>query len=470
MSRFPGFIGPTYESRSKSADCQRTVNLYPEAIESGSGKNAAALYGTPGLSPFTTLPSFPVRGLWVNEYRLFAAAANRLYEVMKDGSFQDRGEIGALTNTPVLMYPNGTQLFIVAGGKGFIDTGTEIREVCDAVTGCFLDGYCIAHDAFDLKTFHWSKLYDGLIWDPLDYATKEGHPDNLRRIIASHEDLCLFGAETTEVWRANGYATGTADGNPWERDPGAFIHQGCIAAWSVVLLGSTVAWLGGDTRGRPVAWMAQGYIPRRISTHAIEQVWQTYPDVTDAVGYTYEDQGHEFWVLTFPTGDATWCYDATTGLWHERAWRDPATGNLHRQRGAFHAFVFGKHIVGDWESGALYEMSTGHYTDAGNPILRMRTTPHLSEEQVNHFFHRLELAVELGEIDNPEFTLEYSDNGGKTWSAPWTITAGALNEFEARAVWNRLGSARDRVFRITSLAPMRHAWIDAYLNVTKGNG
>ncbi|HOK48153.1 MAG TPA: hypothetical protein PLK67_19550, partial [Bryobacteraceae bacterium] len=345
--RFEGFVGPTYESRSINADCQRAVNLYPEIIESGTGKARMVLYGTPGLIAFTTLPSSPIRGIWVNEYRLFVAAGNRIYEVFSNGTYTLLGTIdnsplnlfgATIQNTPVLMYPNGGQLFIVSAGKAYCHTGvqltepvfTDTTEPVTAATGTFLDGYFIAQDSFTSKQFHWSELYDGLTWDPLDYATKEGHPDSLRRIFAHHEDLWLFGTETIEVWRANTNAT--AEGNPWERDPGAMLHLGCIAPWSVVRIGTHLAWIGGDARGMPVAYVAQGYEPRRVSTHAVEAKWATYSRALDAIAFSYRDHGHDFWQITFPAGDATWVYDLTTGLWHERAWRDPATGQLHRHR------------------------------------------------------------------------------------------------------------------------------------------
>lgn len=481
--RFEGFVGPTYESRSINADCQRSVNLFPEVIESGSGKARMVLYGTPGLIAFTTLPSSPIRGIWVNEYRLFVAAGNRIYEVFSNGTYTLLGTIdnsplnlfgATIQNTPVLMYPNGGQLFIVSAGKAYCHTGvqliepvfTDTTEPVTAATGTFLDGYFIAQDSFTNKQFHWSELYNGLAWDPLDYATKEGHPDSLRRIFAHHEDLWLFGTETIEVWRANTNAT--AEGNPWERDPGAMIHLGCIAPWSVVRIGTHLAWIGGDARGMPVAYVAQGYEPRRVSTHAVEAKWATYSRALDAIAFSYRDHGHDFWQITFPAGDATWVYDLTTGLWHERAWRDPATGQLHRHRALYHGYVFDKHIVGDWQTGALYQMATSAYTDVGNPIERIRTAPHLGDEQLNMFYHRFQIDLETGEIANPEFSLETSNDGGHTWNAARTITAGAITNYRARAIWRRCGAARDRVFRVRSTAPMRHAWIDADLRVSRG--
>ena len=68
-----------------------------------------------------------------------------------------------------------------------------------------------------------------------------------------------------------------------------------------------------------------------------------------------------------------------------------------------------------------------------------------------------------------EFNLEISSDGGHTYAAALVATAGAQNDFDARIAWRRLGSARDRVFRVSSDAPVRHSWNDAYLDVSLGD-
>jgi hypothetical protein len=559
----PLFQGGSYTSDSPNWAADRTVNLFTEVGESGATKSAMRLRGSPGLRLFCELPTAPVRGIWVNESRLFAAGGSRSYEVFPNAVPHDQGEIGDdATHTPVQMFPNGGQLFIVSAGQGYIDTGTEIiacelatltgtlsspgtiivtrrgreggrtnyppttnvdplnpwftvdwtsgdtfdpamvgRDItlngatfevlsvrgdgkqmrirgsagvlanltwtCVlpvlAKTGAFLDGYFIAAPPDD-KRFRISSLYDGLTWDPLDYGVKQGYPDNISSILADHGDLWLLGTETAEIWRN----TGNAD-FPYEKDLGAFIHQGCAATWSVVRLNNGVAWLGGDARGRVTAWRAQGYIPVRISTHGVEQAWRNYAEVSDAIGFVYRLDGHEFWQLQFPTAKATWVYDALTGLWHERDSWDPVEAEYGMHRARCYGYVWGKHFVGDYASGKIYEMSASFYDDDGTAIRRLRQAPHLSDEQLWHFFYRLQLDMETGSVvADPPMTLEWSDDGGHTWKTPLTITAGALNDFTKRVIWRRLGKSRDRVWRITSTAAIPHTWINAIIDVTKG--
>ena len=466
MAEFVGFVGPTYQGRSIDVDAQRTINLYPEA-EQPTSKSRVVLYGTPGLSTFSTLPTAPVRALWAGEERLFAVAGSKFYEVFSDGSANQRGDVGASLD-PAQIFPSGdgNSLLIISAGKAYVDVGTSISVAqwttggdVEALSGAFLDGYGIIHNAFE-KQFYLSGLNDFTSWDPLDVQTQEAYPDNIFRILADHRELWVFGDQTIEVYRNEGDIDLV-----FRTDPSAFIDIGLVATWSAVKIpGMGPAWLGGDYRGRAVAYRVSGFSPVRVSNHAVEQAWHSYSAVSDAIGWIEAWHGHTFWVLTFPTANATWVYDLTTEMWHERAFG----ASLDRHRARCHAYTFGKHFVGDHTTGQIYEMDTDLYDDDGTATTRLRTAPHISQEEKRMFYSRFQLDLETGETADPEFTLDWSNDGGHTFSPGRTITAGAISNFTARAKWNRLGSARDRVFRVTSTAAMRHAWINAYLGASEG--
>lgn len=474
MSKY-AFIGPSYESRSPNADKQTTINLYPETVESGAGKNRKVLYGTPGLSLFGTLGAGPVRGLWAGEGRLFAVSGTTLYEVSSGGVGTSLGTV-ASDGAPAYMYPNGTQLFVVSGGSAYLHNGTTLASapvpgapgasgaggaVGTASSGCYLDGYFIAAKP-GTKVFFISALNDGLTWDALDFASKEGYPDAISSVLADHRELWLFGThKSTEVWRNEGDPD-----FPFRPDPGGFQHYGLAAKHSVCNFASGVAWLGGDTRGRVAAFRSQGFQPVRISNYAVEETWRGYGDISGAVGYTYLDSGHEFYVLTFAS--ATWVYDLTENVWHQRGvWN--GTG-YDRFPGWVHAFAFGKHIVGDHTSGKLYEMSLSTGTYEGATIRRERIAPHMCEEQKNLFFHKFQLDLETGVGAAELFAdLSWSDDGGRTWTTAVTRSAGVSGDYDARVIWRRLGSARDRLFKVTVTADRKIAMIDAYYEATPGH-
>lgn len=322
--------------------------------------------------------------------------------------------------------------------------------------GTFLDGYFIVSQP-NSKNFAFSHPWDGKQWDPLDQSVKEGYPDNIAAVFADHEELWIFGTHwSTEVWRNEGVETAPAG---FVRDPGAFIHIGCVAPWSIASVAQGLYFLGGDTRGRVIAYRAQGFQPLRISTHAVEQVWSTYTTVWDAYAYSYEEEGHEFWVISFQTANATWVYDTASQMWHERT----AASGTGKHKGRCHCYVFGKHFVGAYDSGKVYQMSHNILTEDGASITRQRVAPHIANEQLRVFHHSLAIDLEITS-GAPSVTLDWSDDDTDTWSTPRTRAPSRPDKRRGRVVFNRLGSSRDRVYRVTISSPAKVAIVDALLN------
>lgn len=537
---YKGFIGAAYEAASVNADCQTCVNLYPEVIESGTGKNVAALYSTPGLAPFSTPGSGPIRAMYEGENRLFVVSGSGLYEISVGGSVTSLGSVGDdAGHSQAQIFANGNDLLIISAGIAYFYNGTgsptpatynttntgnvtsygpggiyltwvsgdyfdssyvgntitvggtpytvaevytpstlrltagagavtnvaySITPAVKALSGCYLDGYYIVAAPFS-KQFFISRLNQA-IFDGLEFGVKEGYPDNINRVFSVNRELWLFGSQTTEVWQN----TGNAD-FPFERIGNAFLHVGCIARWSVCQLGNSVAWLGTDSRRKCVAYIANGFTPQRISNSAIEAEWDTYVgnSLEEALAYSYIDRGHEFWVISFPGNDATWVYDLTTQMWHQRGtWTGTANG-MHRSR--CHAFAFNRqHIVGDNSTGALYDMSDANVSDAGTAIHWERTAPHLSEENGWKFYSRLWLDMQTGlNSGTSNITLTYSNDNGHTYSSNHVASAGATGDYRKRVIWRRLGRARDRVFRVTgTVDTVQTCLVNAYLDVESG--
>jgi hypothetical protein len=352
-----------------------------------------------------------------------------------------------------------------------VNTNYSFQEFVSASSGAFLDGYFIVARP-GTKQFNISALNDGTTWSPLDFAAKEAYPDAIARVYADHEDLWLFGdQQSTEVWQNTGAAN-----FPFQRIPGNFIHYGLAATFSVSRLSNGLAWIAMDTeRGAPVAIYTQGFQPNRISTAAVENAWANYSTITDAISYDYIDRGHEFWVITFPTANATWAYDATVNLWGRRGFYNGATSDAQRQ--GCHAYVAlaahaitpalpARHYVGDRTTASIYTMSADLFTDAGTPIERIRTCPHISQEQKRNFYHLFQLDTELRD---DAMTLSWSGDGGHTYNTPVTpSTTSSESSFLARTFWTRLGSSRDRTFRARTLSAIKIAWVQAYLQLTQG--
>jgi hypothetical protein len=164
-----------------------------------------------------------------------------------------------------------------------------------------------------------------------------------------------------------------------------------------------IYWLSQDKFGRGMVMRGTGLQAKRISTHAIEVQISQYADISDAIGFAYQQQGHVFYVLTFPSANsprgATWVYDGSTEEWHERCCIiDPVSGAEWRHLGNACAAAYNKVFVGDWRNGNLYTFDLDNYTDNGLPIKRLRSFPHQIDLESNRriFFNQCIVQMQVG--------------------------------------------------------------------------
>ncbi len=357
-------------------------------------------------------------------------------------------------------------LALSAGVQTAVPYSIGVLNDVEGVAGAYLDGYFIVLRP-NSNQINISGLLNGLSWDELDFAIRSGGQDRVVTIFADHQELWLMGQKTIEVW----YNSGNA-GFPFERIQGSFIDEGIIAPWSVAKGAGAILWLAGDDRGAGWVMAATGYQPRRVSTFAVEYAIGTYGTITDAIAYTYTEKGHTFYVLTFPAANATWVYDVGMDLWHQRM--SAATTNAALPR--FHATTFGNtHFVGG-ATGKIYKASIAYFTEEGATVRRRRTAPHLQQEGILLFHRSLQLLMQQGVVPGsgpgsaPNVTLNISSDGGNTFGPDLTVAAGTAGQFTKRAIWRRLGRARDRVYRVTIAEPIEVAFVDAFLKIDGGDG
>lgn len=471
-------LGSAYVARSVNAADARMINLYPEIVPEG-GKEPAYLQRCPGLKFQQTIGTGPIRGLWSHQTYgndFYVASGNSFFQV--DGLTQTPRFLGYISGTgPVSIADNGTQLFIACGQQGYIyNEATDVfARITDpdfpgATTVTYLDGYFVFNEPNSQKIWV-SQLLDGTSVDPLDFASAEGSPDGVVAVITDHKELWVFGTDTTEVW----YDAGGAD-FPLAPIQGAFNEVGCASAFSIAKLDNSLFWLGTDPRGAGVVYRADGYVAKRVSTHAVEWQIQQYPTLADAVAYSYQQDGHTFYVLNFPTANRTWVYDASTGAWHERAGWQNSEFTRHRSN-CFCNFQ-GNLVVGDYQNGNIYTFDLDDYADNGQIQRWLRSWRALSTGQNNlnrTAQHHMQLDLETGvgintgQGSDPEVMLRWSDDGGHTWSNEHWVKVGKIGQYGKRAIWRRLGMTekiRDRVYEVSMTDPVKTAIMGAELFVT----
>ncbi len=490
-------------ARSVNAAASRMVNLYPEIVPEA-GKEPAFLQRCPGMTLLATVGTGPVRGVWALGAFLYVVSGPSLYQVT---SAYASTLIGTILGTgPVSMADNGTQIFIACNPQGYIydvSTGT-LSQISDpdfpgSVTVGYLDGYFIFNEPNSQKLWI-TDLLDGTSIDGLDFASAEGSPDNLVAVLSNFRELWAFGTNSIEVW----YNSGALD-FPLQRIQGAFNELGCAAAFSIAKMDNGVFWLGKDARGQGIVYRANGYQGERISTHAVEWHIQTYGNISDAIAYTYQQDGHSFYVLTFPSADKTWVFDVATGAWHERA--GFVAGAFTRHRSNCQVSFNSEIIVGDYANGNLYAFDSTVYADNGATQRWLRSWRALPTGENNlkrSSHHNLQLDCETGVglvepaagisevlllLENGDtltteagvdiivsssttssaetsVMLRWSDDGGHTWSNEHWVGIGRIGEYGRRAIWRRLGMTmklRDRVYELSGSDPVKIAIMGAEL-------
>ena len=329
-----------------------------------------------------------------------------------------------------------------------------------------VDNYFVYNDP-DTQQWAASDLLSP-ITNPLSFASKDGAPDDLVSLIVDHREVYLLGEQSSEVWVDVG-----AQPFPFQRIPGTSTQHGIVAKNSMARVGNSFAYVSRNIRGQGMVVQMNGYTPVRISTHAVENTLvNQYID--DAIAWTYQLEGHECYVVTFPTLNLTWVYDVTTNMWHKWLY----TNNLNqyeRHRGNCCAVFQGKVLVGDYDNGQIYQLDPNNYTDNGQKVRRLRRCPHIVTDLQRQFFDELQIqfqpgvGLQSGQGEDPQAMLRWSNDGGSTWSNEQWVSIGKVGRYVNRAIWRRLGWSRDRIFEVVVTDPVKAVIVSANLKASAGD-
>lgn len=472
MGRVP-LLGGAYTTRSLIADAQKCINLYPERNPQTSPV-PMTYYPTPGLRKKASAPN---GGNWRGLYcasngTLFGVAGNVLYQIGSGGTCNFVGTLSSVAGR-VRMQDNGEFLIAVDGTKfGYkINLRTfAFTTISEDTVGLPFQGSRSIDfvDTFLLFVGPTGEFYSTLSnvveFDPTWVERKVGDPDPAQAVAVVQRNIWLLGSQTSELWVNSG---GRGGSFPFERQPQAYIEWGIASVDSLAKLRNALYWVSKDAIGRGVIVRGAEYSAQRISTPALEYALQNYPTVEDAIGWTYQQDGHDFYMVTFPSGMATWCFDEATGEWHQRAFRQES-GQLVQHRAGAIAAAYNFIWVGDAISGDLYVFDLNYFLDGLAPIVRIRSFPHLIPNGKRIYYNEFRADVQVGaQVTgvNTSINLRWSNDRGYTWGQPVSQPLSNSGQYYRIPIWNRLGYARDRVFELSWSAPMavalNGAWVDS---------
>lgn len=505
-------IGGSYTSRSVIASAQRCINYYSE-INPKSAIVPVTHYQRPGLDPVANIGPGPIRGLFRASNEVgYAVSGNGFYLINPDFTGTGLGTLGTSVG-PVSMTDNGTDAMLVDGSTTGYTTrlGTTsfatISDPSETFQGAdqveVLDTYMMWNmpkSVFMGTTFPNSLTFSDIANPNGLFGGKTTYPDFLKGLYVNRREIFLFGDVKTEIWYNSGPTTESAFS--FSPLPGVYVEHGIAAPFSRASHDITVYWLSKDKQGEGVVLSFRGYFANRISNHALEDAirkMQKTVGIADALGFAYQLDGHQFYMLTFPKGNQTWVYDGAiqdpNAAWHQECWFNPADSSLNRSRVNCIAFINDRIVAGDWENSTLYSLNLDKYTDrvmlnktdtstfTECPIVFIRSFPHIGAarqaggtgmmeidgRRLQFSAFRADMECGTAPLDAngqpAQVSLRWSDDRGFSFGNAVLQQAGAPGEYLTQPQWLGMGVARDRIFEIShniaGPAALNGAWVDA---------
>jgi hypothetical protein len=459
MKRIP-FPLESYEHISPPMSAKRLVNLYAEQAPADA-RSEVSLVSSYGLQLWQTVGSGPIHAVGGEQPGpMYVVSGTRAYRVRYDAGIvvDDLGDVGEASGGGLI--PDYAIMVTIACGitacvicvppRAYTcghRPGDPLNQIGGtypgATTVAYHDGYFVytAYDNYD--TFFISKLLDPLSYDALDFASSDALPNVLRLTVSHRGQLWMMGEAGLEVW----YDAGQVD-FPYRRVPGAIVPHGSATPKSVAQCDGSIFWVGPDD----IVYRSVGYQAQRVSTHAIEHIIYTTANALGNFGaynivsaHSFSQNGHTFYALNLAT--RTLVYDCATKLWHERS---SSVDGSDRWRPEYSYRVSDSVIFADSLSGQLL-IAQESGDELGGLVARSLITPPLWAGTRRAFCSRLEVEMEVGTSHSPgDVVLDWSDDGGITWTGgPRTMNSGTSGQTRKRVVATRLGSFRQRVFRVT---------------------
>ena len=458
-------VGQSYQHRSLPLSSQVTKNWYPEINQES--KSILSMMPTPGSSLFSSGDVGIDRGCTIFSNEYYKVSGGTLYKVSSSGV---ESVIGPIAGSEQCIFANdGYYLIIVSDGVAYSYDGTTLGQITDVDIGApvsvsFLNSQMIFSNDDHFVT---ADAGDPLVIDGLNYAAAESHPDKIIRDYAYREELLFFGEKTIERWYNSGVGS-----PPFDRVQGGIIPVGLGAKHSVAHNDEAVYFLGDDKN----VYQLVGYSKRKIVTIPIAHNFENSAEVSDAKGVCVTWEGQNFYIISFPTKGETWAYSESANGWFQMGHK---TNGRHLVNS--YAYCYGRHLFCDYRNADVLEWDIDLATDNGDYIQRVRHSgvidgklygPQLAGKEL--FMSTLEIHLETGigsttgQGEDPQVMLQFSDDGGRTWSNELWASAGKIGAYQWQVEFEQLGCFHSRIIRLVMSDPSQWAIYHASANIEVG--
>lgn len=464
-----------YVSPSNPLVKMECTNYYLNIPQTPTALSKGALFRTPGAEEIITSGVTGV-GRGTHKFQkndwLFHVTGNKL---IKRTSINSVNVVaGTITGTgQVSMADNGIILaIIVPGVTGYFynietDTLTEITDPVFVDFGLIGGGVTsvVSHDNRFIYTTNEEFFIGSLVttnngtdFNALDFEDAESSNDPIVRAMKTSNELYIFNAETTEVYKNVG-----GEDFPYRRIPGATIDRGLVARFGIALNNGQFYFLGSGPFEQPLIARTTTGNSEKISTTAIDSLIQSYTDfeLSNVVAWTYAADGADF--IGFNLPNETIVFDlfasalAGNPIWHIRQ------SNNTKYRVNSCQSLFGTTIVDDNIDGRIGKLQRNIVTEYGTNIDRTFSTMYINNGMKSFITRSVDLTTTRGvgaALNNPipptynaGIEMSYSIDSGNTFTSLGNVTFGNAGEFLTKQQWRKLGRAEQTImFRFTTNA------------------
>lgn len=453
-------VGPTSQNKSQQANSALTKNWYPEITVDG--RSQAALLPWPGTKAFGESPSALDRGVHVFRGVLYHVNGDALYSVSESGVYTKIGSIGGLSRC--IFDDNGKEMVIAVDGAAYSFNGlTLVRG--DSLEFANTQSVTMLNNTFlynaELDNFFVSEAGDALAFRAAGSAESNG--DDLLRPYSFGQWVYMFGEFSVEPWW-----NAASDTLGFDRIDGGIVEKGLGGLYTVSHTDQFMYFLGDDAN---VYQVVQSSI-KLISTPEISfQLGKL--NISSAVGWTMVLDGQDFFILNFQEDDLSYAYAEQAGAWFNLS--SGVDGG--RYIASSYARVYDKHIAIDFKTGNAIEISDDSFDDVGQTIQRQRILPPLNSSKLGmgagkrllmskaKFMLQTGQGLASGQGSLPRIMIEYSIDGGASWSTERWPEVGKLGQYLVNVEFWEMVSFYDIQFRLTMSDPVFSSLHDGSIDI-----
>ena len=421
----------------------------------------------------------PIRAMFYKDEILYVVANDRFYKIDETKTVTEIGLVNSL-NTKIKIKSNFDYLILSDVNSALyynINDGTYM-SITDPDFVKSTNDIAVVRDFFffcDGKKVHWSSVNDPRTWSAIDFNAAESVQEEIVALGSLQQLLFVFGRTRTEMFQVVGGS------NPVRAVTGLMLQHGC-AARDTVVEGTDFTYLlaHGINGGTVVLSIDRGFKETIISNEHISKEIENYSKVDDAEAYIFTKFGKEYYVINFPTANASWMYDISLGTWTKLT--STNGGEQEYFYGQYYAPFITKQLVSHRLNNTIYELDHETYTDGSDYIYKfVRTSPFLSygagspgtaaSTTYNMPFRikRLEVicergvATSTGDGSNPIVQLRKSGDGGHNYTSWVYREMGKVGEYSVRTLYYLMGRARNLVVEIANTDPIKFVVVAVWL-------